>query len=105
MIEMSFIYGKKSRKEQTLAYTLSFDLKNNWQKLHKKLKMSELFSPETFFPFQMSDADVFSSMCTYGINSNLIFQGEIKPFSGVPTVTPHRLRKKQLHSGPAEMMF
>lgn len=48
---MSFIYGKKSRKEQTLAYTLSFDLKNNWQKLHKKLKMSELFFSWNFFSF------------------------------------------------------
>lgn len=103
---MSFIYGKKSRKEQTLAYTLSFDLKNNWQKLHKKLKnVRIIFLLKLFFLFEWVNTDVFSSMGTYGINSNLIFQGEVKPFSGVPTATPHRLRKKQLHSGPAEMLF
>lgn len=50
---MSFIYGKKSRKEQTLAYTLSFDLKNNWQKLHKKLKnVRIIFLLKLFFLFE-----------------------------------------------------
>lgn len=44
-------------------------------------------------------------MYTYRINSNLIFQGEVKTFSGVSTVTHHTLRKKQLHLAPAESMF
>lgn len=57
------------------------------------------------FHLEWTNNDVLYSMSTYWNNLKLVLQVEVKSFSGVFTVTHHRLRKEQLNLAPTETVF